>query len=100
VVIDQRVHVVVADPPGEGLGGVRRGPAVGAPAAAVGDLADLLDVDVDQLAGAILLVAQSGRLGRAVRAGIPTSGPSQSWPRRVSSGRPRSEPRPRPPCVG
>jgi hypothetical protein len=46
-----------------GLWWRRRGPAVGAPTTAVGDLADLLDIDVDQLARAVLLVAQPGRLG-------------------------------------
>jgi hypothetical protein len=39
--------------------------AVGAPAAAVGDPADLLDVDVDQLAGTVAFVADRGGLGRA-----------------------------------
>ncbi len=108
MVIDQRVDVVVAD-----LGldrsrdAVGRCRAVGAPAATVGDPAELLDVHVHQLAGPVAFVAHRGDLGgpdhltghrvqrapargtrwRArirdtVRAGTPSSAPIQSGPRR------------------
>ena len=63
MVIDQGVDVVVAD-----LGllvalwSTVRAAAVGAPAAAVGDAAELLDVHVDQLAGPVAFVADRGGL--------------------------------------
>jgi len=46
-IVDRRVNVVVADPPAP----AGRGAAVGAVATTVGDAAQLLDVEVDQLAG-------------------------------------------------
>jgi hypothetical protein len=51
--------MVVADPPAPG----RHGPAVGAVAAAVGNAAQLLDIDVDQLAGPLALVAHDRAAG-------------------------------------
>ena len=101
VVVDGGVHVVVA--------ASRRGPlrpggrlaaavaAVDPPAAAVGEPAELLDVDVDQFAGAVAFVAADrlpvGRSSQAsrcrpwrvrtactVEAGRPTSGPSRAGP--------------------
>src|SRR5699024_1710506 len=65
VVIDHRVDVVVADPFSLVL--VRTGglPAMRAPAAPVGDLADLLDVHVHQLAGSVALVTHRRGLARA-----------------------------------
>src|SRR4030095_802883 len=57
--IDSRVNVVIADaPPPRSLG-----PAVDAVAAAVRDAAQLLDVEVDQLAGPLALVADHGAAG-------------------------------------
>ena len=65
VVIDHGVHVVVADLDLlVGLGRVGRA-AVGAPPAAVGDLADLLDVDVHHFPGPVAFVAHRGGLGGA-----------------------------------
>lgn len=61
MVVDQGVHVVEAD-----LGvavAFDVAAAVGAPTAAVGDAADLLDVHVDQLAGMVAFVADRGGLG-------------------------------------
>jgi hypothetical protein len=63
LVIDQGVHVV--EPDLRDLGGAvagAGGAAVGAPAPALGDAADLLDVHVDQLAGAVAFVAGGGGL--------------------------------------
>jgi hypothetical protein len=61
-VIDSRVNGVIADaPPPRSLG-----PAVDAVAAAVRDAAQLLDVEVDQLAGPLALVADHGAAGRSV----------------------------------
>ena len=63
VVVDQRVDVVEADPGSRS--GRRSAPccaAVGPPAAAVGDPAELLDVHVDQLAGPVAFVADRGGL--------------------------------------
>src|SRR5690606_30047353 len=57
VVIDHGVDVVIADTPGLVLGRVGRGAAVGAPPAAVGDLAQLLHIHVDQLPGPGPLIA-------------------------------------------
>src|SRR5699024_7641523 len=65
VVIDHGVDVVIADAPGLVLGLVGRGASVGAPAAAVGDLAQLLHIHVDQLPGPGPLVAHGGGLGGA-----------------------------------
>lgn len=45
--------------------GLRECKAVGAPPAAIGDPAELLDVHVDQLAGPVALVADRGLLGGA-----------------------------------
>jgi hypothetical protein len=63
--------LAVAGAPGRGDGGlevVLAGlPAVDAPSAAVGDVAELLDVDVDQLAGPLALVAADGQPGTAVQ---------------------------------
>jgi hypothetical protein len=65
VVIDEGVDVVVADA-GSFLGtAAANGASVGAPAATVGEAADLLDVHVDQLAGVVLLVTDRGGLGGA-----------------------------------
>ena len=108
VVIDDGVDVVVADL-GLLLDDVLADlSAVGPPAATVGDPADLLDVHVDQLAGTVTLVTHRGRLRGSdhlagqrvalhrrgtswrrrildtVRAGTPSSAPSQSCPRRCS----------------
>ena len=56
VIIHGDVDVVVADaPPADLLAA-----AVEPPAATVGDAAQLLDIDVDQLAGLVALVAQGG----------------------------------------
>jgi len=57
VVVDRGVHVVVAQashPSGS------FGASVDPPAAAVGDLAELLDVDVHQISGRLAFVAQPG----------------------------------------
>ncbi len=54
-VIDGGVDVAVTDPGVAAGGGRCRGR--GSPAAAVGDPGDLLDVDMDQLAGTVALVA-------------------------------------------
>ena len=63
MIVDHRVHVVVADPRSlAGTGGAHLS-AVGFPPSAVGDLADLLDVDVDQFAGAVTFVAHRCGLG-------------------------------------
>jgi pimeloyl-ACP methyl ester carboxylesterase len=59
-VVHGRVDVVIADPTTGGGGGAA---AVGAVAAAVGDAAQLLDVDVDQLAGMLALVAHDHPAG-------------------------------------
>lgn len=58
MVIDHRVHVVVADAAAPDLFAA----AVGASAATVGDPADLLDVDVYQGAGPVMFVAHGGGL--------------------------------------
>src|SRR5690606_5407738 len=63
VVIDHGVDVVIANAPAAVA--VARGAAVGAPAAAVGDLAQLLHIHVDQLPGPGPLVAHGGGLGGA-----------------------------------
>ena len=62
VVVDQGVHVVVADSCLLGRRGRADLAAVGSPAAAVGDPAEFLDVHVDQLAGPVAFVADRGRL--------------------------------------
>ncbi len=75
VVVDQGVDVVVADlglPLFSAVGGWS---AMRAPAAAVGDLADLLDVHVHQLPGPVPLVAAGGLL--EARISCPVNG-SQS----------------------
>jgi hypothetical protein len=61
-VVDGRVKVVVADPPAA----TGRCPAVGTVAAAVGDAAQLLDVQVDQLPGPLALVADDRAAVRSV----------------------------------
>src|SRR5690625_3066564 len=63
VVIDHGVDVVIADAPGLVL--LHVAAAVGAPAAAVGDLAQLLHIHVDQLPGPGPFVAHGGGLGGA-----------------------------------
>src|SRR5699024_12226168 len=65
VVIDHRVHVVVTDPGLLLRGCGAHGPAVGLPPAADWDLADLLNIDVDQLARAVAFVAHGRGLRRA-----------------------------------
>ena len=108
MVVDQGVDVVVADRALVRARGVVGGrAAAGAPAAAVGDPAELLHVHVDQLAGPVAFVADRGDLagpdhlpgdrvqqrqrrdlvpapgsGDTVRAGTPASAPIQSGPRR------------------
>src|SRR5690606_38220788 len=62
---DHGVDVVIADTPGLVLGLVARGASVGAPTAAVGNLAQLLHIHVDQLPGPGPLVAHGGGLGGA-----------------------------------
>src|SRR5690625_2827883 len=54
VIADTRLAIAVA-----------RGAAVGAPPAAVGDLAQLLHIHVDQLPGPVALIAHGGGLGGA-----------------------------------
>lgn len=101
------------------------GPALGPPATAVGDLADLLTSTSTGSPRVVLLVAHRGRLGRAdhfsgqsgpARAGAARGGGAGPWPRSVRappvlgraspgrggalSGQPRFEPRPRPECDG
>src|SRR5256714_4819124 len=56
------MDVVEADPGGLGRPGLGAGAAAGAPAAAVGDAAELFDVDMDQLARPVSLIAHSGSL--------------------------------------
>src|SRR5690625_3654297 len=63
VVIDHGVDVVIAD--ALLAVAVARGAAVGAPPAAVGDLAQLLHIHVDQLLGPASFVAHGGGLGGA-----------------------------------
>src|SRR5205814_6949218 len=59
VVVDGGVDVVVAGPAGlPGPGAAAAGP----PAAAAGDLAELFDVEVDQLAGPVPFIAHRGGL--------------------------------------
>jgi len=62
VIVDDAVHVVVANHCVPTPVGRSQLPAVGAPAASVGDAADLLDVHVDQLTWTFAFVADGGLL--------------------------------------
>ncbi|KRB42997.1 hypothetical protein ASD90_21655 [Terrabacter sp. Root181] len=59
------MDVVVADPGAFAFRGVGGGAAVGLPPAAVRDPSDLLDVDVDQLAGTLAFVADRSAATRS-----------------------------------
>jgi hypothetical protein len=61
-VIDGRVDIVIADAPTPSP----IGPAMGAMPAAVGDAAQLLDIQVDQLAGPFPLLRTTAPLVRSV----------------------------------
>ncbi len=60
VVIDHGVHVVIADAASADLFAA----AVGAPPSSLGDAAELFDVDVDQLAGTVPLIAHASSFRR------------------------------------
>src|SRR4051812_2593508 len=79
VVVDGAVHVLVADPrPASGAAVRLAVAAQDAPPAAVAEPADLLHVDVDQLAGPGPLVAANQLAGRAVQPG--EAGPPRAAP--------------------
>ena len=80
VVVDDRVDVVVADLGLSTSVGRTHLSAVCAPAATVGDPSDLLDIHVDQLAGAFTFVADSGGL----------RGPDHLARQRVALAQPRN----------
>src|ERR1700691_1281444 len=61
MVVDHRVDIVVADTP---FGSRAWPPPVGPPASSRWDLAQLLDVDVDELAGSLSLIAQCALAAR------------------------------------
>jgi len=72
VVVDGAVHVVVADSGGGAAGAASVAvAAVDAPAAAVAEPAEFLDVDVDQFTGAVAFVAAHPVAGRPVQPGQP-----------------------------
>src|SRR5256714_15063275 len=105
------MDVVEADPGGPGRPGLGAGAPAGAPAAAVWDAAELFDVDMDQLARPVPLIAHGGSLtgpddlaGHRVavrQAGLPgTAQDPRHRPRRHAGGL-GDEPRPAaPPAPG
>jgi hypothetical protein len=85
VVVDGRVDVVLADPPTPWS---RGGAAVDAVAATIGDAAQLLDIQVDQLAGSLSLIAADHPTGRPVHPGQPTQAMADQHAMTVEAGRP------------
>src|SRR6185437_16965772 len=91
-------RVVVAVAPGRGDGSLAvalaRLPAVDAVPAAVGDVAKLLDVDVDQLTGPVPLIAADRHAGRTVQVRQPRAAVTgqDSMHRRGRQAQPEADP--------